>query len=151
MNKKEKILKIIISLSFLGVLVALYALYEYYFGSADSICNINSKFSCTAVNQSGYSDIYGIPVSVFGVFGYALIATVASKREKCKLGNYKNILLGLSAFSFLFSIYLAAISAFVIKVWCPTCIVSYFIILILLICAIILKLDKEQQSAIDNQ
>lgn len=147
---KQKILKSILLLSFLGVVVAFYALYEFYFGNADSLCNINSKFSCTAVNQSGYSDIFGIPVSVFGILGYALIATVANWGLSGKIKKYKNILLGLALFSVGFSAYLAFVSAFVIKVWCPTCIVSYVIILALFILTILLKRQVDEK-VISNQ
>lgn len=138
-DKKKKILKTILLLSFFGVLVALYSLYEFYFGSDSSLCNINSTFSCTAVYKSGYSQIAGIPVALLGVMGYALIAMVAHWGINEKIKNYQNIILGLVGFSLVFSAYMASISAFVIKVWCPTCITSYIVVLSLFASSLILR------------
>lgn len=138
---KNKILKAISFLSFAGILVASYSLYGYFFGSVDSFCNINATFNCSAVINSGYSDIFGIPVALMGLFGYVAILFLSRYNLNGKILNSQNLILGIIVSATLFSGYLAFISGFVIKVWCPTCIISYGIILALFVLAILLKKD----------
>lgn len=138
---KNKILKAISFLSFAGILVASYSLYGYFFGSADSLCNINATFNCSAVINSGYSDIFGVPVALIGLVGYVVILFLSRYDFKGKILNSQNLILGITIPAVLFSGYLAFISGFVIKVWCPTCMVSYGIILTLFVLAVLLKRD----------
>ncbi len=139
---KNKILKVISFLSFAGILVASYSLYGYFFESADSLCNINATFNCSAVINSGYSDIFGIPVALIGLIGYAMILLLSRYNLNGKIFNSQNLILGIIIPATLFSGSFAFISGFVIKVWCPTCIVSYVIILALLVLSLMLKKSK---------
>lgn len=139
---KEKIFKMIYGLSFLGVIVALYSLYGYYYGTINSFCNINAKFSCFAVYKSGYAVIFGVPIALLGVIGYGLIFTVSHLGLFGKMSRAKDLIFGLALISVLSSGYLAYISGFVIKVWCPTCIASYIVTLALFFCSLALRNQK---------
>jgi len=59
-----RLFKILI-LAFAGLLVSIYLVYSHYHKS--SSCDITPSFSCSVVNTSTYSEIFGVPVAVFGV------------------------------------------------------------------------------------
>ena len=81
---------------------------------------------CWTVNTSKYSSIFGIPVSIFGIIGYALILGVFLSETKSDFlkKNGVNILFGLTFFGLLYSIYLTYIELFVILAICPFCVIS---------------------------
>jgi len=68
------LIKAVIILAIVGTLVASYMLYAHY-GSASTLCPpaTDGQVSCDIVNKSIYSEILGIPVSVFGILGYLAI------------------------------------------------------------------------------
>ncbi|MHB8181957.1 MAG: vitamin K epoxide reductase family protein [Acidithiobacillus ferrivorans] len=61
-------------LAFLGVADSSYALYQHYAPPETSSCDVNETISCTAINQSDYSVLLGMPVAGLGMAGYALIS-----------------------------------------------------------------------------
>lgn len=81
---------------------------------------------CWTVNTSKYSSVFGIPVSIFGIIGYALILAIFLWESKYsflrKHGVY--LLFGLTFFGLLYSAYLTYIEFFVIFAVCPFCIIS---------------------------
>lgn len=137
--RRNKILKIIQYLSLAGIAVAAYSLYEYYFSNGSALCDINATFSCYDVYSSGYSEIFGIPVALIGIIGMGLIFICAAWSLEGK--NTHKFLLPLTSLSLASVLYFVYLSAFVIKVWCPTCIVSYGIIFLLFILTVFLKRD----------
>lgn len=136
---QQKILNTIKWLSFIGMFVAGYSLYGYYFGDQSGLCNINSTFSCYSVYHSGYSEIFGIPVSLIGIIGFGLIFICSAWSLQGK--NTHKFLLPFASISLLSVIYFAYLSAFVIGVWCPSCIVSWVIIIVIFFYS--LKLRKK--------
>lgn len=149
MDQKQKILNIIKWLSALGILSALYSLYEYYWGDSDAFCNINSTFSCSAVYDSGYSGIFGIPVSLFGVLGFGAIFICAAWGMQGK--NTHKWLLPMTSVFAIFSLYFIYLSAFIIKSWCVACIISWIIIWALFVLSLELrKIIKSSPQAISK-
>ena len=67
----------IIFLALAGIVDSGYALDQHYSTAEASSCDINAVVSCTAVNQSRYSEIAGIPVAGIGMAGYALMGALA--------------------------------------------------------------------------
>ncbi len=62
----------------LSIAAHLYLTIHYYpikFGLAvgDSMCNLNAKFDCDAVSASSYSDLFGIPMALWGAVFYAVL------------------------------------------------------------------------------
>lgn len=142
MDSKNKILNIIKYLSLVGIVVALYSLYEYYYGTVNSFCNLSSKFSCYAVYQSGYSAIFGVPVALLGIIGYGFIFTLSHWGVSGKISRFQDLVFATSLLAVIFSGRLVYISGFIIKAWCPSCIISYVIILAIFVCAIFLKRSR---------
>jgi len=91
---------------------------------------------CDVVNNSVYSQIFGVPVSVIGLAGYllllalALAALLAQGRIRFRL-----LLLGLllSLGGVGFSIYLTYLEIYVIEALCAWCVASAVVIALLLI------------------
>ncbi|MEW5941545.1 MAG: vitamin K epoxide reductase family protein, partial [Chloroflexota bacterium] len=70
----DKLNKALIALVILGLLVSVYmTIYKYT--ENDAMCVGSSD--CKTINASSFSEIYGIPVALVGVGGYAaILATV---------------------------------------------------------------------------
>jgi uncharacterized membrane protein len=113
----------LVALAIIGLLVSVY-MTIYKITSNDSMC-IGSK-DCSVVNQSRYAEIYGIPVAVFGILGYAAILAVLllERNPGFFKQNGTMLLFGLSLTGFLFTLYLIFLEIAIIKAYCPFCITS---------------------------
>ena len=120
----------------IGLLVSIY-MTIYKITSNDSMC-IGSK-DCSVVNQSRYSEIYGIPVAVIGVLGYAVILAVLvlERNPGFFKQNGTMLLFGLSLTGFLFTLYLIFLEIALIKAYCPFCITSQAAMTIIFILSVI--------------
>ena len=105
---------------------------------------------CYGVNSSVYSEIFGIPVSVFGIGAYLLILALIGFEKFSP--NHETISLysvfGITLAGLLYSIYLTYIELFVLKAVCPFCVVSALVMLLLFALAIsrLLKMTGEANS-----
>jgi uncharacterized membrane protein len=136
-TKNDNILRwVSIGLAILGVLDALYLLI-LKFTQAEAMCVGNH--GCITVNNSIYSEIYGIPVSAFGIAAYLAIGLILFLAPKMKLARQAGPLtvFGLGLIGVIFSAYLTYIEAYVIHAFCPFCIASAIIITLIFILAII--------------
>jgi uncharacterized membrane protein len=81
---------------------------------------------CISVNNSKYSELFGIPVSVLGALTYGVILLILFLKSKQQFftenGDY--ILFGISFFGAIYSIYLTYLEVAVIRAICPFCIIS---------------------------
>ena len=124
MDRRLSIIEITLgALAIIGLLVSVY-MTIYKITSNDSMC-IGSK-DCSVVNQSRYAEIYGIPVAVFGILGYAAILAVLvlERNPGFFKQNGSMLLFGLSLTGFLFTLYLIFLEIAIIKAYCPFCITS---------------------------
>lgn len=100
-----------------------------------SFCAISKAINCDTVSQSPYSILLGVPVPVWGVFGYAFVlaflplAAGKGKNERERLWAF---LFGIFLAFSIYSLALGMISALYIHSYCLMCIVSYAINFILL-------------------
>ncbi len=112
---------LLLILATLGIIASSLALREHYRTYGDSPCSINDHWDCGVVNHSPYAVRFGIPVAMFGIAGYLLMATLAFLR------SYRLLLIPTFA-GLAFSLYLANIEANVLGVWCIYCVISLGII-----------------------
>ncbi len=112
---------LLLILAVLGIIVSSLALREHYRTYGDSPCSINERWDCGVVNHSPYAMRFGIPVAVFGIAGYILMAVLAYLR------SYRLLLVPTFA-GLVYSLYLANIEANVLGVWCIYCVISLGII-----------------------
>lgn len=120
-------------LAIIGIGLSYYALTHHLavkFGDTGSFgCNINDALSCDKVAQSAYSEIFGIPLGVYGMgfFGALLILLLTSffkeDANKDTLPFYKT----LAIVGAVVSAALFAISHFSVGALCPTCLGIYLV------------------------
>jgi len=108
---------ILILLAGLGIVVSTLALREHYRTEGDSPCSINERWDCGIVNHSPYAVRWGIPIAVFGIAAYLLVAALAWRRA------YRFVL-AVALAGLAYSLYLARIEAYVLGVWCIYCVIS---------------------------
>jgi protein-disulfide isomerase/rhodanese-related sulfurtransferase len=108
----------------LGLFDSLYLLWTYTSPSRPMVC---FGGDCDAVRASVYSHLGSVPMPVFGVAGYALVALliIAESLAPAPLAlELRYALAGVTGFGFLFSLYLEYLQGFVIHAFCTWCVTS---------------------------
>ena len=133
---ETRLSKIAMALAILGLLVSIY-MTIYKITSNDSMC-IGSK-DCSVVNASRYSELYGVPVAVLGVVGYAAILGVLALERNPGFfkQNASMLFFALSLTGFLFTLYLIFLEVALIKAYCPFCIASQATMILIFILSVI--------------
>jgi uncharacterized membrane protein len=123
-------------LACLGVLDAVYLLI-FKLTNNNAMC-IGSG-GCHDVNFSSYSEISGIPVSVFGILAFLVIAAVLLLEPRFKIAeeNGPLAIFGISLGGVAFTAYLTWLEIYIIHAICPFCVASAVIIALIFILAII--------------
>jgi uncharacterized membrane protein/protein-disulfide isomerase len=117
-----------------------------------SFCAISKAINCDTVSQSHYSVFLGLPVPVWGIFGYAFFLTLLLL-AKIKDAGQKRIWIILFLLAFVFSFYsliLALISTFIIHSYCIMCLVSHAISFSLLFYTWIIRRRFESGGIIEG-
>jgi uncharacterized membrane protein len=120
-------------------------------------CAVTEKFDCGAVNHGRFSVFpptsfdeepgskkVHIPVAIFGIIGYGLIAVFAL------FGKFW-ITLQLTEIGFAFAAFLSYLEAYVMEKWCIYCLYSMGIITAILLCtivALVLERQRRRRSAV---
>ncbi|OGM08744.1 hypothetical protein A2W13_00920 [Candidatus Woesebacteria bacterium RBG_16_36_11] len=123
MLKEKNIWNLMIVLALIGIVLATYLLYNFYAVVPSTICNISSGINCNAITKGTLSTLFGIPVALVGLIGYAVILFSSLTKKK-------KMALGMTAFGMLFCLRLTILELFFIKVICPVCIACQIIMLI---------------------
>ncbi len=128
--------RISIALALLGLVVSIY-MTVYKLTDNQSMCIGNG--GCSKVNSSPYAEVYGIPVAIFGVGGYGVIAGLLfwENRRKFLKENGSMIVFGLALIGFLFTLYLVYVELALIHALCPFCLTSQVTMTVLFILSII--------------
>ena len=122
----------------LGLGLSIYLFVSHYRVYTDitysSFCAISKKINCDTVSQSSYSILFDIPVSVWGITGYAffirlLIFAGQKDTEKKRLWSFMYFI---ALFFNIYSVILALISNYIIHSYCIMCIAAYVVNFILL-------------------
>ena len=147
MTNKKRIILVILCLIGLGLSFELCKVFynaNFSETSVKSICAINDMFDCDAVAKTSYSQFLGIPLALWGVILYlfVLFMLFVDKIKNIKflgfLGVFKNpasYIFCLSLLSFCISMVLGCISIFKINSVCIFCFMTYFIDLLIALCA----------------
>lgn len=132
----KRLRQITIALTIIGLLVSIY-MTIYKLTNNESMC-IGSS-GCSEVNASRYSEINGIPVAVLGVVGYAAILALLflEQRPGFIQENGSMIFFGISLIGFLFTLYLIYIEIALIKAYCPFCLASQAVMIVIFIISVI--------------
>jgi len=114
---------------------------HYQDPSAAPPCAVTETWDCGAVNHSRFASFpptsfdetgkhVHVPVALFGIIGYALIAGLA-------LGNKLWWTLQAAEIGFGFAAFLSYMEAYVLEKWCIYCVWSQAIITAILLCTIV--------------
>lgn len=127
----KKILIAIAVLSFAGIAVSSYALWQHYAPLGAAFCNLGETFSCDLVNKSEFSELFGVPVAGIGIAGYIVLGAFAvfALLRPDRAASVLPWMLAASFAGFAFSAYLTYLEFFVIGAICILCIASQAIIL----------------------
>jgi len=90
---------------------------------------------CGSVNNSVYSELYGIPVAYLGLLSYLAITVLVliMLRRQSEFAWINYLLLGITLVGFLFSGYLTYIELAVLHAVCFYCVVSAVLMLVLFV------------------
>jgi len=117
--KREDILKYAAGLTSLaGAGFMIYLTRLHYTGAVSDVCDISAELSCSVVNLSAWSELFGIPISVLGL-GYFLASAILLFHPRVRT-PYRWVLL-FSIFSLAFGLYLTSVEHFVLNSICIFC------------------------------
>jgi uncharacterized membrane protein len=118
-------------LALTGLFVSAY-LWLYSVGAMGTLaCGVGS---CEVVQTSPYAYLFGVPVSGWGVLGYAAILGVAlagTRPAWARGASGRGLAFALAALAgagFAFSTYLTTVELFVLRAVCMWCVISYALI-----------------------
>jgi uncharacterized membrane protein len=124
-----------VALCGLGIVVAGYLVTKRFTGGSLA-CTRWAQ--CDVVNNSVYSQIYGVPISVIGLAGYLFLLALAFAALRTEGRTQRQLLrlsLVLSLVGVGFSAYLTYLEVYVIEALCAWCVASAVIITVLAIVA----------------
>ncbi len=132
LKQKNKISLAIAAMSAAGFLICSYLTAVYYLtDGAGAYCG--TGWECDAVLNSRFSKLFGIPASLVGAVGYALVIVASATSG---IERKRSLIIGLASAGVGLSIYLSWAEFFVIKQTCPFCVASALIILAIWIAAV---------------
>jgi len=131
-----------IAVSVIGIAISIY-MTIFKLTNNNAMCLGNG--GCSTVNASRYSEIYDIPVAVFGLVGYFAIVAALFLEARVKIfKEYGNLLAcGMSLTGVLFTAYLTYLEIYVIKAICPFCVASAVAISLVFIITLIRLVRSE--------
>jgi len=131
----ERVRKIIVALSLLGVGIAGY-LSWIKFTDTEAFCG--GVGNCSAVQNSAFAYLVGIPVAYLGLLAYLFILAVAlfNLRATPEQRDWSDLLLfALAVGGFAFSAYLTYTELFILHEVCPWCVASFLNLTIITVLA----------------
>jgi uncharacterized membrane protein len=110
----------------LGLIVSIFTYLEAVEASLQSLCTVNAFVSCSAVENSGKTTLFGIPDSFVGIGGFVLIlviAAIAESRRRQLVWPY--LLLVLTTGGVGLSFYFGYVELVEIRALCLVCLIAY--------------------------
>lgn len=125
-----------VGLAGLGALVSTYLTYIKFANVAVFCSNVGD---CESVNNSVYSEVAGVPIALFGLGAYLLIAALLVLEDRlAALRDYGPLaVFGLGLTGTLYSAYLTYVELFILNAVCPYCVISAILITGIFILAIV--------------
>jgi protein-disulfide isomerase/uncharacterized membrane protein len=93
-------------------------------GTYTSFCNVNSWVNCDVVLTSSYRSLFGLPVALWALLTYMGLAVLVLVRHRTQGETRERatlLLIALAVWSFVFSLYMAALAAFAVGALCLLC------------------------------
>lgn len=99
-------------------------------GTYTSFCNVSERVNCDLVLASAYSTLVGMPIALWALVTYGLLASVVLWRRRATGSARTNatlLVLAIAVWSLVFSLYMAAVAAFVLETFCLLCAAMYVV------------------------
>lgn len=125
------------TLSIIYILIGLIdSIYLTWIKYAHTICGVGD---CDTVNASQYSELFGIPIAVFGAATYLVLLLVILLKNRVGFLQEYGVMsfFGITLVGFLYSVYLSYIELAVLDAICPFCVLSAIMMFLLFDHAII--------------
>lgn len=119
---KNKLFFAIKALSIVGIILAVYLLWQQFFHPAFQPCYVNATINCEAIINGAVAKTFGLPTPLYGFIGYIVIFFAAMFQKK-------KLLLGMTAFGLTFCLWIAYRELFELHVICPICITCQLIMI----------------------
>ncbi|HSA83969.1 MAG TPA: vitamin K epoxide reductase family protein [Patescibacteria group bacterium] len=129
---KMKLYFAIKALSLVGIILAIYLLWQQIFQPTFQPCNINATINCEAIISGAVAKTLGIPTPLYGLIGYLIIFFAA-------IFHKKRLLLGMASFGLAFCFYIAYVELVILKVICPICITCQLVMLSIFTLSVIIN------------
>lgn len=144
--KPKLVYKTFIVLSVIGIIISLYLIQNHYAPpTKGSICDFGETVSCSLVNTSAYSELFNVPVALFGVLWFVFLIAFSWKGLK----NDKAMPTALLIWSIvgLFSVVYLVIAEIILQAICLLCTAVHVIVLIVLVFSVLLyKTQKKKPT-----
>lgn len=109
-----------------GLALSIWAAVETELPALQSSCSIDPFFSCSAVDRSPYSTLFGfIPDWLVGMLGFAAMLVVDIPLYRTWKRSYLGALLVLSGLGVAMSVYFLSVELLYIGAICPVCLSTY--------------------------
>jgi len=140
----QRLMSVVAILAVCGIVVSSLSLQHHYATSKTAYCEIGETFNCDIVNRSEYSSIFGIPVALIGMLGYAALAGLATVYRERR--ETPAMLFSAAAAGLAFALYLTYIEARVLGVWCILCFSSLALIATTAVLAAVIWWKRERSE-----
>jgi protein-disulfide isomerase len=117
-------------------------------GAYTSFCNVSDRVNCDAVLGSSYGELLGLPVAIWALLTYLLLAALVAWRRRTSGPAHARatlLLVGIAAWTATFSLYMAAVAAFAIGALCLLCAGMY--VLNAIVAALAWRLARAESHA----
>lgn len=128
----------ILVLAFCGLADSAY-LTQHELSGTPLVCTTGSAVSCTAVVESPYAHILGIPLAEYGILFYGLLFTLAALELVLFDQFMRRLVQGMAVFGVFASIIFSLIQVYVIQAFCVYCAVSTGVTILILLFAAMLE------------
>lgn len=119
---------VVMAVATLGTVFMSYLTYLHFHKGGSALCDFGGSFSCQVVNQSVFSEVAGIPVSILGLTYFIAVVGLVASRMKDAWRVIQLFTVG----SLVFSAYLSGIEYLWLGVVCLFCEMSKVLMLALL-------------------
>jgi len=138
---RHNLLKVILALSIAGVLISLYLVKNHYDPPLQgAFCDLGETLSCSYVNTSIYSVLFGVPVALLGALWFLFLLSMSWKALHKE--ELVPIMVGWNVLGILFVIYMI-IAEFILKAICLLCTITHIIVAVTLSLSLLLYLKQE--------
>ncbi len=136
---QAKIFSYIKALSVVGVLLAIYLLWQQIAQPEFQPCTINETINCDSVISGPVAKTFGISTPLIGLIGYLVIFIAATLRKKV-------LLVSMATFGLVFCLWIAYVELFQLKVICPVCIGCQLVMITIFILALKVYFNNAKQK-----